>query len=307
MTATISVRPNSPAAWAAATRPKTLWIAAIPVIVAAALAWSEGVALDPHQVFLTLAGSSLMQVITNLQNDVGYPVRRAETGQRIGLPRATANGWLSVPTVRGAIVGAVALTMLLGLPLVLHSGLPVLLLGLASIVAALSYMGGRWPIAYTPLGELTVFVFFGLAAVSGSYLVFAGSVGPIAWLAAAAVGAHAAAVLAVNNYRDAEHDARTGRRTFAASFGSGPAQRLYTLLMFSPFVLCVGIAWLAVRPLLLVPLLVLPWAMQLRARFCTTVRGDAFTDILFGTVMLEVAFGMLLAAGAVVSRMLGLP
>ena len=135
--------------------------------------------------------------------------------------------------VKIAIVGAGALTMLLGLPLVLHSGLPVLLLGLASIVAALGYMGGRWPIAYTPLGELTVFVFFGLAAVCGSYFVFAGSVSPVMWMAAAAVGAHAAAVLAVNNYRDAEHDARTGRRTFAASFGTGPAQRLYTLLMLS--------------------------------------------------------------------------
>ena len=307
MTATITVRPNSRAAWAAAIRPKTLWIAAIPVVVAGALAWSEGASLDPHLVFLTLAGSILMQVITNLQNDVGYTVRRAETGQRIGLPRATANGWLSVPRVRGAIVAAVALTMLLGLPLVLHSGLPVLLLGLASIAAALSYMGGRWPIAYTPLGELTVFLFFGLAAVSGSYFVFTGSVGPIAWLAAGAVGAHAAAVLAVNNYRDAEHDARTGRRTFAASFGTGPARLMFSLLMFSPFVLCVLIAWLAARPLLLVPLLVLPWAMRLSERFRTTARGEAFTDILFSTVMLEVAFGMLLAGGAVVSRVLGLP
>ncbi len=307
MTATITVRPNSRAAWAAAIRPKTLWIAAIPVIVAGALAWSEGVTLDPHRVFLTLAGSILMQVITNLQNDVGYTVRRAETGQRIGLPRATANGWLSVPRVRGAIVAAVALTMLLGLPLVLHSGLPVLLLGLASIAAALIYVGGRWPISYTPLGELTVFLFFGLAAVVGSYFVFTGSVGPIAWLAAGAVGAHAAAVLAVNNYRDAEHDARTGRRTFAASFGTAASQLMYSLLMYSPFALCVLIAWLAARPLLLVPLLVLPWAMRLCERFRTTARGEAFTDILFGTVMLEVAFGMLLAAGAVVSRLLGLP
>ena len=86
-----------------------------------------------------------------------------ETGQRVGLPRATANGWLSVAAVRRAIVAAVVLAVLLGLPLVWRSGLPVLLLGLASIAAALGYMGGRWPIAYTPLGEFTVFVFFGLA------------------------------------------------------------------------------------------------------------------------------------------------
>lgn len=96
------MRPNSPAAWAVAIRPKTLSIAAVPVIVAAALAWSEGAALDPGWVFLALAGSILMQVITNLQNDVGYTVRRAETGQRIGLPRATAKGWLPVCAARSS-------------------------------------------------------------------------------------------------------------------------------------------------------------------------------------------------------------
>ncbi|MBP8308263.1 MAG: 1,4-dihydroxy-2-naphthoate octaprenyltransferase, partial [Burkholderiaceae bacterium] len=113
----------------------------MPVIVAAALAWSGGVRLEAPTIALTLAGSILMQVITNLQNDVGYTVRRAETGQRVGLPRATANGWLSVAAVRRAIVAAVVLAVLLGLPLVWRSGLPVLLLGLASIAAALGYMG----------------------------------------------------------------------------------------------------------------------------------------------------------------------
>ncbi len=304
MAATILVRPNSPAAWAVAIRPKTLWIATVPVIVAAALAWSEGAALDPIVVALTLAGSILMQVITNLQNDVGYTVRRAETGQRVGLPRATANGWLSVPRVRGAIVVVIGAAVLVGLPLVMRGGIPILLLGLASILAALSYMGGPRPVAYTPLGELTVFVFFGLAAVCGSHFVFTGSVGALAWMAAAAVGSHAAAVLAVNNYRDAEHDARTGRRTFAAAYGDRVTRATYTLLLFWPFGLSIAMAWSASRPVLLAPLLVLPWAVQLRHRFDTTPRGDAFTAILFGTVMLEVAFGMMLAASAVAGRLL---
>ena len=303
MTAAARVRPNSSTAWAAAVRPKTLWIAAVPVIVAAALAWSGGVRLEAPTIALTLAGSILMQVITNLQNDVGYTVRRAETGQRVGLPRATANGWLSVAAVRRAIVAAVVLAVLLGLPLVWRSGLPVLLLGLASIAAALGYMGGRWPIAYTPLGEFTVFVFFGLAAVAGSHFVFVGTVDIQAWLAAAAVGAHAAAVLAVNNYRDAEHDARTGRRTFAAVFGPGLARRLYEWLIFSPFALCAAMAWLSGRPLLLAPMLALPWALSLRERLRTSAPGQALTRVLFATVMLEVVFGLLLAAGAAASRM----
>lgn len=305
MIATVLVRPNSPAAWAAAIRPKTLWIATVPVIVASALAWSEGATLDAAVVLLTLAGSILMQVITNLQNDVGYTVRRAETGQRVGLPRATANGWLSVPRVRGAIVGAIALASLIGLPLVMRGGLPVLALGAASILAALSYMGGPRPIAYTPLGELTVFVFFGLAAVAGSHYVFTGGVGTLAWLAAVAVGAHAAAVLAVNNHRDAEHDARTGRRTFAASFGVGASRALYSVLMFAPFVMVLVMAWMVGRPWLMLPLLVLPWALRLRERLANTVQVEAFTGVMFGTVMLEVAFGMLLSAGALAGRLFG--
>jgi 1,4-dihydroxy-2-naphthoate polyprenyltransferase len=305
MSISIPIRPNSPAAWAIAVRPKTLWIATVPVIVSAALVWSRGVALDPILLALTLSGSILMQVITNLQNDVGYTVRRMETGQRIGLPRATANGWLSVPRVRGAIVVAIALATLVGMPLVARSGTPVLLLGLASIAAALSYMGGPRPIAYTPFGEITVFLFFGLAAVCGSHFVFTGTVGATGWLAAAAVGAHAAAVLAVNNYRDAEHDARTGRNTFAASFGRGPARAMYSLLILAPFVLVAAMAWVASDPLLLAPFATLPWAVRLRHRFSTTPPGAAFTAIMFGTVMLEVAFGMLLAAGAVAGRLAG--
>lgn len=306
MSLSISIRPNSPAAWAVAIRPKTLWIATVPVIVSAALVWSHGAPLEPLLLALALAGSILMQVITNLQNDVGYTVRRMETGHRIGLPRATANGWLSVPRVRGAIVVAIGLAALVGMPLVMRSGTPVLVLGLASIVAALSYMGGPRPIAYTPYGEITVFLFFGLAAVCGSHYVFTGDIGTAGWLAAGAVGAHAAAVLAVNNYRDAEHDARTGRSTFAATYGGGPARAMYSMLILVPFVLAAMLAWIDGNPLLLAPLATLPWAVRLRRRFVTTPPGAAFTPIMFGTVMLEVAFGMLLAAGAVTGRLAGL-
>jgi 1,4-dihydroxy-2-naphthoate octaprenyltransferase len=279
-----------------------LWIAAVPVIVAGALAWSDGRPPDVLLALLTLAGSALMQVITNLQNDVGYTVRRAETGGRVGLPRATSNGWLSVRAVRRAIVAAAALTVLVGLPLVLHSGLPVLLLGLSSMAAALAYMGGRWPIAYTPLGEAVVFLFFGPAAVAGSYFVFAGAVTPLVVAASAVVGAHAAAVLAVNNHRDAEHDVRTGRRTFAAVYGAAAGRRMYGALVLSPFALCIGMAMFSGRPLLLLPLLALPWALRLRARIGTARGGEALTEVLFDTVRLEVVSGLLIAIGAVVGR-----
>jgi 1,4-dihydroxy-2-naphthoate octaprenyltransferase len=119
---------------------------------------------------------------------VGYTKRGAETASRIGLPRATARGWLTIAAVNRAVVVVVIATMLVGLPIVLHGGWPVLLMGVTSIIAAWAYMGGPRPIAYTPFGELTVFVFFGLIAAVGSYYIQTGTLAPSAWLAAGRSG-----------------------------------------------------------------------------------------------------------------------
>ena len=113
----------------------------------------------------------------------------------------------------------------------IRGGWPIVLTSVFSTLAAVGYMGGPRPIAYTPFGELTVFVFFGLVAVCGTYYVQAGTIGAAAWIAAVAIGMHAAAVLLVNNYRDCAHDAATGRRTLAVVLGAAAAVRLYALLV----------------------------------------------------------------------------
>src|SRR5512134_2931748 len=133
--ASISVEPGSWNAWRIALRPKSLWVAVVPVFVGTSLAVAETGVVDPVVAFLALVASLLLQVMTNLQNDVGYTTRGAETASRIGLPRATARGWLTIAAVRRALLGVVVATVLTGLPLVLHGGWPVLLMGLASIVA----------------------------------------------------------------------------------------------------------------------------------------------------------------------------
>ncbi len=178
-----------------------------------------------------------MQVVTNLQNDVGYAERRAAGAGRVGLPRATANGWLSPGAVKRAIVAAIATAAIIALPLILRGDWRVVAIGLASTLAAYTYMGGPRPIAYTPFGELTVFVFFGMTAVCGTYYVQVGGVGGAAWLAGIAVGAHAAGVLLVNNYRDRAHDAATGRRTLPVV--SAPPHRCG----FSPCSSCSRSRW----------------------------------------------------------------
>lgn len=300
------VAPGSPGAWLLALRPRSMTIAVSPVGVAVALIWARGSAIDPWLVALVLAAAVMMQVITNLQNDVGYTARGAERrGDRVGLPRATALGLLTHAQVRGAILLAIALTLLIGLPFVHLRGLPALLVGAASIVAALAYMGGPRPIAYTALGETFVFLFFGIVAVVGTDYVLTGVLPPPStWVAAIALGALAAAALNVNNVRDVAHDADVGRRTFAVVFGAASARRFYALGLALPFALLPVLAWLEDAPLLLAPLLLAPAVVTLWRDFRRCPGGLAFNDILVRTFAMELKFAALLALGALATRWL---
>jgi len=299
-----AVRAGSPAAWLVAVRPRTLLVAVSPVLVGAALGWQRTGALDLTVSLIVLAAALLMQVLSNLQNDVGYTVRGGETsGTRTGLPRATARGWLTVRTVRNAIVLGALVSAVLGLMLVLHRGWPVLAIGLASLLAALAYMGGPRPIAYTPFGELTVFVFFGLVAVTGTDWMLTEGIGATTVVASVALGALAAAALAVNNHRDIAHDALVGRRTFAVTFGAAASLRLYSALLLGAFALTPLMAWLASSPMLLLPCLLLPAALALRRDMHRCPPGIAFNEVLFRTFKMELAYAVLLASGAVLGRL----
>lgn len=302
-----AIQAGTVAAWLVALRPNSLLVAISPVLVGAALGWQRTGALDGRVALLILAAALLVQVVTNLQNDVGYTVRGAEaSGTRTGQPRATARGWLAVRTVRVAIVLVALLATALGVWLFALRGWPVLAIGASSLLAALAYMGGPRPIAYTPLGEATVFVFFGLVAVTGTDWVLTGDVGGVTAVAAVAIGGLAAAALAVNNHRDAAHDAQVGRRTFAVALGAAASRNLYTLLLLGPFVLTPLMAWLAAAPTLLLPCLLLPAAWALRSDFLSCPPGLAFNAVLFRTFKLELLFAVLLASGAVLGRLWGL-
>ena len=299
-----AVVPGSLAAWSIACRLPSLLVAVSPVLVGTALAWERTGRFNALTMLLALAAAVLLQVISNLQNDVGYTTRGAERlGNRTGLPRATANGWLAIEQVRRAIVLCCGLTLLLGVPLVMEHGWPVLAMGLGSLAAALAYMGGPRPIAYTPLGELVVFVFFGIVAVAGSDYVQTGNVGATTWLAAVALGALAASALAVNNHRDIAHDRSVGRRTFAVVFGATASRAMYGLSVLGAFALLVPMA-LASSPALLAPLLLIPAALRLQRDFDVTAPGIAFNAILVRTFKLELGYAALLAIGAVLAHWL---
>ena len=286
-------------AWAVALRPLSLPVAIAPVLVGAAAGQAHAGRIDLLAALLALLAALLMQLLTNLQNDVGYTLRAGRTlGDKTGLPRATAMGWLTPAEVKRVIAALVLIAVLLGLGLVWLRGWPVLVLGLASLLAALAYMGGPWPIAYTPLGELTVFVFFGLVAVLGTDWLVSGSVATSTWLAASAVGCLAASVLAINNYRDAPHDQARGRLTFAVRWGPAAARGLLALLLLGPFVLVLVLAAWQHRPWCLLPWVVLPSAWQLRAACAACAPGDpGLNPFLLRAFRLQLGFATALALG----------
>ncbi len=284
-------------AWMAFIRPKTFGVAVAPVIAALAL-----VALETHQVnrliaLFTMSIALVMQIITNMENDLGYTERKAEVGNRKGLPRATANGWISIPVARWAIRVMMGVGLLNTLLLVYWGGWGFLAIGVASIVAAYTYMGGPKPIAYTPWGEFTVMLFFGLTAVVGTYFLQTHTVSVASLLLGLALGAIAASVLAVNNFRDREHDLSVNRHTLAVVLSETTFHRVFAFNQLLPYFL-VGVM-VALDPHLRWGLLTwasLPLALK-GIREIKTHKGLALNDVMFGCIKLELAFSALFAIG----------
>ena len=298
MSADNSQHPGLVGAWLAFTRPKTWLLAASPVIAALSLAWFDTREFRPVVALFTITIAVLMQAITNMENDLGYTERNAETGNRRGLPRATTRGWISRSAAKTAIRIGAALALLNTAVLIAFGGWGFLAVGLASLVAAYCYMGGPKPIAYTPFGEITVLIFFGLTAVCGTYYLQTGAVSANAVLLGAGLGAVATGVLAVNNFRDVEHDASIGRRTLAVTVGPSVFVNLFAGLMLIPYAAIV--AMVILKPALwpcIVTLGSLPKAFRLVGEL-TQKRHEELNAVMFGCVRLEGLFSMLFSAGA---------
>ena len=302
--ATHAVPPATLNAWVLAVRPRTLSIAVAPVLVGTALAVAETARFDALPMVVAMVAAVLIQAGTNLQNDVGDCLRGADGADRVGPPRATSRGWLSAAQVRRAARLAFGLALALGVYLVWHGGWPVLLVGIASIAAGIAYTTGPRPIAYTGLGEVFVFVFFGLVATGGSYYLQTASIGWNAIVLGAMVGPLAAAVLAVNNYRDIDSDRRVGKRTLAACFGGRFARAEYGALVLVPFALIPALGPLVgTAPALVVPLATLPWAVSLAWRIQRRPAGAWLNGQLAETALLELAFAVALTASLMLQRM----
>lgn len=281
--------------WWAACRPKTLSVSVAPVLTGTALAHAETAGWLVWPALLALLSAVLIQIGTNLHNDVADFERGADAPDRQGPPRATAMGWLSAATVRRAAFAAFLAAFLLGVPLVAYGGWPIVAIGLCSLAAGWAYTGGPRPVAYTPLGELFVLVFFGLAAVGGSYYLQTHTLSAAALLVAAMLGSFAAAVISVNNTRDRRTDARVGKNTLAVRCGRGFMDRFYAAEILLPFGLLPVLAsfgGFGAWPLL--PVLALPSALASIRRFRQAGSGPEFNVLLGETARLQAVFAGLL-------------
>jgi len=282
--------------WLAATRPPTLSAAVAPVLVGSALAYSG----DEFTVLVfvaTLAAAVLIQIGTNLANDAFDFEQGADDADRLGPARITASGQASAAEVKIASGIAFGLAALVGVFLIIEGGWPILAIGVASIAAGLAYTGGPWPLGYHGLGDLFVFVFFGLVAVMGTYYLQAGSVTTLAFLASLPLGLTVAAILVVNNVRDIETDRRAGKLTLSVRLGERISRRQYVLMILAAFVLLpvlvVGGAGLAVGlALLAAPLAIVPCRSVLQG-----AEGAALNVVLKQTTLFHLVFGSLLAVG----------
>jgi 1,4-dihydroxy-2-naphthoate octaprenyltransferase len=285
-----------------AARPRTLPAAVAPVLVGTALGATERHGLRWLAFVAALLGAVFIQVGTNLSNDYSDARRGADTEDRLGPVRVTAGGLVPPRQVLRATYVTFGLAVLCGVYLVAVAGWVLLLIGAASILAGVLYTGGPRPYGYEGLGEVFVFLFFGIVAVAGSYYVQTERLEWEAFVLAVPVGLLAAAILVVNNVRDLETDRRADKRTLAVRLGRSRTRGLYAAMVYGAF-LTAPVPWVAgsLSPWLLLPWLTLPLAASVVRLVRQHTDGPTLNEALARTGLLQLLFCVLLATGLLLS------
>ncbi|MBW2422995.1 MAG: 1,4-dihydroxy-2-naphthoate polyprenyltransferase [Deltaproteobacteria bacterium] len=291
------VRPGSLQAWVLASRPRTLPVSLGPVLVGTAVASSLG-GLRMGPAIAAGLGALLLQIGSNFANDVFDHEKGADTEYRLGPLRAAQAGLLSPRALKIGMLVVFGLATLVGVYLATVAGPAIIVVGLVSIAAAIAYTGGPWPLGYHGLGDVAVFLFFGLVAVVGTTFVQTTSLPPLAWMAALPVGGLATAILVVNNLRDIESDARAGKHTLAVRLGRGGARLEWAGLVAGSYLL-VALPWLLLdaTPWVLLPWLTTPRAFSLWRVLREVESGPELNEALAGTAQLGFLVSLLFAIG----------
>lgn len=296
-------RPTTVRAWLLAARPKTLPAAAVPVLVGTAVAQSLGAQTDRLVFIATLVVALLIQIGTNFANDYSDFLSGADHEGRLGPLRVTQGGLLSQRAIRGGIVAAFGISLLIGAYLVSVGGWPIVVIGLTSIIAGLAYTGGPWPFGYHGLGDPFVFIFFGLVAVTGTAYLQTGTWSALAIAASIPVGLLTTNILVINNLRDLPTDLAAGKRTLAVLVGDRATRWQYAIFNALAYLTPVLIgfsesrsAWHAL------PWVSAPLALALTRRVLMGASGRDLNVELERTGQLLLLFGVLFAISFLIAR-----
>ncbi len=292
------VRPHSVRAWVLAARPKTLTAAGVPVLIGCALAQTGG-AFEKIPALLCFLFAFLMQIDANLINDLFDYKKGSDTQDRLGPERACAQGWIAPRNMKRGIVAVTFAACLSGLGLLFYGGPGLILLGAVCVCFAFLYTAGPYPLAYHGWGDLLVLLFFGFVPVGGTYYVMCRDWNPEIVFASLACGLVVDTLMTVNNYRDREQDARSGKRTLVVRFGARTGRRLYLWSGIVAVLLCLsflfyGRCWAAVLPLFYLPFHMAAWKQMVKID-----RGKALNRILGQTSRNMLLFGILLSVGLI--------
>ena len=282
-------------AWLLATRPKTLTVAVVPVVLASCLAWHQAHMFDGIVFLCCLAVALLLQIGTNLINDSLDFKRGADNENRLGPMRVTQSGLIPMRQVWIGGMFCFALAIVVGIPLIWKGGATIaILLGL-SVACGYLYTGGPKPLAYVGLGECFAFLFFGVISTMAVYYLQTGKVALSACVAGIQIGALETVLLAINNLRDCEEDVKANKRTLAVRFGTTFARWEITVLLFLPFLL--GAYWVLNEEILAasLPWLTLPLAVWVAMQVWWKEPGRVYNKLLGLTALLHLMFGLLLA------------
>ena len=282
-----------------AIRPRTLPAAAAGVIIGSALAWRDGF-FRIDAALTCLITALLLQIGSNLANDVFDFERGTDTPERLGPVRVTQAGLLTPSQVKHGMIVAFSLAAIFGLYLVWLGGWPIIVIGIAAILAAIAYTGGPFPLGYYGLGDLFVFIFFGLASVAGTYYIQAGFVSAAAWWMTIPPGLIIMAILVVNNLRDLEDDRKAGKRTLAVVLGERMTKTQYLLCITTAYLVLPLAAGMGLIPwLALITWASLPVAIR-TTRVVLTQRGRPLNTALAGTGQTALLFSILFWIGLAV-------
>lgn len=289
---------NNISIWIAASRPKTLPAALVPVMVGSSLAFNS----DNFNILLSIIALVcliLIQIGTNFTNDLYDFYKGADNEKRTGPIRVLASGLVTINEMKIAITLVFTFAFLLGLILVAETGIVIFIIGIISILAGLAYTAGPYPLAYNGLGDLFVFLFFGIIGTAGTYYLHIREFNIISVLAGIPVGALITNILVVNNYRDIETDKEAGKNTLAVIFGKNFAKFQYLFLFLISFVIPVIFFFnFNMNFIILLPLILIPMAFIL-VKMLFILNGSELNKTLELTAKFSAVYGLLFSAGLI--------